>query len=359
MQLPLSTMSLYTHKNFFVRPDGTPLWQFLSSNDIIYKKKHFPFLTTSESPKVRPVFNWKTYLSLQSRGEALAYLYQGFGQALNYVGPVLDSELKHGFNDHTDRHTLWVSQTATELLQRAGMSYNGIGSYNLKTELLTTLVGMTHDIGNFLGRKQHSRMSVWLLTRLFDEIEFESPEWQVVSYAILFHEEPELVESGAALKDGNPLQWALVAADKMHVGRDRVGPRSFMSGIKAGALQEDAHILVNALIVRSSWSLGVGQFEWHLDFSVDKLEEKFEAFSKGNNRLWLPRYFQDKFLGEGVRYRDTFSELLQKLYHDRLALAAESVGLLFPYIKKLRVELVDNDTRSKVGSGKRVIWQSG
>jgi hypothetical protein len=142
----------------------------------------------------------------------------------------------------------------------------------------------------------------------------------------------------------------------MHVGRDRLGVRSFESGIKHRALESDVHILVNALIVRSSWSLGVGEFVWHLDFSVDQLEEKFSAFSKGNSRIWLPRSFQDKLLGEGVRYRDTFAKLFTELYKDRMEMAAESVFLLFPYLQKFRVELVDNDTRSKVGSGKQIIW---
>ncbi|MBP7768447.1 hypothetical protein KA082_01260 [Candidatus Woesebacteria bacterium] len=356
MQLDLNKYSLYANHNTFVRPDGVPFWHFLLEKDIEYKKSHFPFLTTSEAPKIRAVFNWDEFIKLQSRGEALSYLYAGLGRSLNYVGPVLDQELQHGFNDHTDRHTLWVSQTAVELLARAGKSYDGVGHYDVTTELLLTLVGMTHDIGNFLSRKDHSQLSVWLLTRLFSGIQYDSPEWQAVVYAILFHEEPVLLENKLALSAGTPLQWALVAADKMHVGRERLGTRSFDSGIKNHALESDVHILVNALLVRSSWSLGVGEFVWHLDFSVDQLEEKFSAFSKGNSRLWLPRKFQDKLLGEGVRYRDTFTQLFSDLYKDRMEMAAESVFLLFPYVQKFRVELVDNDTRAKVGSGRRLVW---
>jgi hypothetical protein len=37
-------------------------------------------------------------------------------------------------------------------------------------------------------------------------------------------------------------------------------------------------------------------------------------------------------------------------------MAAESVFLLFPYVGKFTAELVDNDTRKKVGSGAQVIW---
>ncbi len=356
MQLQLTDFSIYQADSLFLRPDSTPFWHFLLKNGIEFKKKDFPFLTTSETPRIKAVFDWHEYFALSSRGAALSYLYRGFGNALNYVGPVLDRERKHGFNDHTDRHTLWVSQTGVELLQRAGLSFDGVGHYDVKTELLMLLVGMTHDLGNLISRKEHSQFSVWMLQRLFKNIEFNSPEWQAVTYAILFHEEPVLVENGAQLGAGSPLQWALVAADKMHVGRERLAPRAFESGLKNKAFEADVHILVNALIVRSSWHLGVNEFIWHLDFSVDQLEEKFSAFSKGNSRLWLPRMFQDKLLGEGVRYRDTFAKLFMDLYKDRLNMAAESVFLLFPYVGKCTVELVDNDTRKKVGSGAQVVW---
>ncbi len=356
MHMDLDTYALYVGRNFFIRPDGIPFWQFFDKNDIPYIKKHFPFLTTSETPHIKKVFDWHEYLSLQSKGEALAYLYAGFGKAFNYVGPVLDLELKHGFNDHTDRHTLWVSQTTVELLQRAGTAYNKAGGYDVTTELLAILAGMTHDLGNFFGRKRHWYLSSWLLTRLFKNIAYESPEWEYLNYAVLFHEEPEVIEEKIDLRQSSPLHWALIAADKMHVGRDRIGPRSFESGIKSKVLEQDVHILVNALIVRSSWSLAVGEFVWHLDFSIDQLEEKFSAFSKGNNRLWLPQSFQDKLLGEGVRYRDTFVQLFIDLYKGRLDMAMESIFLLFPFIDKFTILLVDNDTRKKVGSGSRVIW---
>lgn len=356
MHIDLDTYALYVGKRFFIRPDGTPFWQFLEKNNILFKKKHFPFLTTTETPHVKPVFDWNEYLSLQSKGEAFAYLYAGFGKAFNYVGPVLDLELQHGFNDHTDRHTLWVSQTVVELLQRAGYSYDGKSGYDTTTELLAVLAGMTHDLGNFFGRKKHWYLSSWLLTRLFRNIDFESKEWQYLNYAVLFHEEPEVTEDKVDLHFTSPLHWALVAADKMHVGRDRIGPRSFESGVKAKALEKDVHILLNALVVRSSWSLGVGTFVWHLDFSVDQLEEKFAAFSKGNNRLWLPQLFQDKLLGEGVRYRDTFVKQFVQTYTTRLDMATQSIFLLFPYINKIAILLVDNDTRKKVGSDSRIIW---
>lgn len=339
----------------FVRPDGTSFWQFLTTQNISFSKKDFPFLTASAVPQVKPLFDFAHYVTIPSRGEALSYLYSGLGRALNFVGPVLDREMTHGFNDHTDRHTLWVSQTGVELMQRAGISSSGMHAFNPKTEVLMTLVGMMHDLGNLLTRKEHSTYSAWLLGKLFTNTQQFREEWRLALYAVLFHEEPVLVSLGQDLRAGNPLQWALVAADKMHVGRDRIGGRSFESGVKHGAFEDDIHILINALVVRSSWHLGVGSFIWNLDFSVDQLEERFESFTRGSTRLWMPAVFQKMFLSKGRMYRESFIEHFNKIYEDRMILAARSIFLLFPYIHSFKVVLTDNDTRSKVGSSQLTV----
>lgn len=341
----------------FVRPDGMGFWDFLEKSKIKYKKEDFPFLTKDLIPQVLPVFDFDEYLSLSSRGEALAYLYQGFGKALNYVGPVLDRELEFGFNDHTDRHTLWVSQTTVELLARAGKNYNGSRFFDEKTEVLATLVAMTHDLGNFIDRKEHSTYSAWLLTRLFKRSKKHKREWDVVMETTLLHEEPVLLAMMLPLKKMHPLHWALVAADKMHGGRERVGGRSIEKGVKQRAFENDPHILLNALIARPSWHLAGGTFVYHLDFSIDQLTDKFAAFSKGNGRLWVPRQFQDLFITKGKKYRDSFAELFTKVYKPRMKIAAEAVFLLFPSVNKFEVIMQDTDTRNKVGSGMgKVFW---
>lgn len=340
----------------FVRPDGLSFWEFLESAKIRFNKEDFPFLTVHKVPQVLPVFDFDEYLALSSRGEALAYLYRGFGKALNYVGPVLDRELEFGFNDHTDRHTLWVAQTAVELLARAGRNYNGRGYFDEKTEVLATLVAMTHDLGNFVDRKEHSTYSAWLLTRLFKRSEKHKREWNAVMETILFHEEPVLLAMGAPLWRMKPLHWALVAADKMHGGRDRVGGRSMEKGIKLRAFEHDPHILLNALVARSSWHLAGEKFIYHLDFSIDQLTDKFAAFSKGNGRLWVPEQFQNLFLTKGKKYRDTFVGMFNQLYKPRMMLATQAIFLLFPSVKRFEVLLQDTDTRNKVGSGTEKVF---
>lgn len=353
--VPHSVLRTPLTEKRFVRPDGTSFWQFLDIHSISYSKKDFPFLSAAATPQVKPVFDFAHFVTIPSKGEALSYLYSGLGRALNYVGPVLDQEMTHGFNDHTDRHTLWVSQTGIELMQRAGISSSGLHTFNPKTEALMTLVGMMHDLGNLLTRKEHSTYSAWLLSRLFTNTNRFRDEWRLALYAVLFHEEPVLVSLGQDLGAGGPLQWALVAADKMHVGRDRIGGRSFESGVKHGAFEDDIHILINALVVRSSWHLGVGSFVWNLDFSVDQLEERFESFTKGSSRLWMPSIFQKMFLSKGRMYRESFIEHFNTIYEDRMLLAARSIFLLYPYIHTFKVVLTDNDTRLKVGSSQLTV----
>lgn len=343
--------SPYLGKSEFVRSDGQSIWAYLNSSGIKFDKNDFPFLTNHKVPKIKRLFDFGEYLSLSGKGEALSYLYHGMGKVWNYVGPVLDRELKHGFNDHTDRHTLWVTSVAVELLQRAGRSYqNGGTRYNTKSENLVTLVGMMHDLGTFVDRKQHSMYSAWLLTRLFYNYQAHQREWEAVLYTILFHEEPMLRELGVNLSEGIPLQWALVAADKMHVGRERIGDRSYESGIANRALEEDIHILLNTLVVRSSWILASRAFVWHLDFSVDQLEEKVESFTKGDGKIWLPESFYRQYSKDGKSYRAIFAEMFLSVYEPRIRMAAMSVFLLFPKLAKFRINLIDE----KMGEEMRV-----
>lgn len=336
-------------KNEFVRADGTSFWAFLNNQGIKFNKDHFPFLSNHRVPKVKKVFDFGEYLNLSGKGEALAYLYQGFGKAWNYVGPVLDMELKHGFNDHTDRHTLWVTSNAVELLQRAGKSWkNEGGRYDAVSEVLVTLVGMTHDLGNFVDRKEHSMYSAWLLDRTFYNYEVHQKEWEGVMFTTLFHEEPMLRELGVNLSDGLPLQWALIAADKMHVGRERIGGRSYESGVANRALEEDVHILLNTLIVRSAWILASKAFVWHLDFSVEQLEKKVESFTKGDGRIWLPDSFHRQFAEGGKPYREIFAEMFANVYEARIRMAAMGVFLLFPYLNRFQVYLTDEQKRGEL-----------
>lgn len=349
-------VSLYNIEMLFTRANGKSFWEFLTDLGQKYDKSDFPFLTGDEVPRVKPVFDFSDYLRLTGKGEALAYLYKGLGKAPTYVGMALDSELDFGFNDHTDRHTLWVASNTVDILNRAGVTWDGSSGTNTITELLALLVGMTHDLGNLLDRKRHSSLSVQILDSMF----VVSPEyndiWQAVKRTILYHDEFALVEGGFSLNKGGPLLWALVLADKMHVGRDRLGEKSIKLG-QDGSAEKDVHVTLNMLISRSVWYIDPESFTWKLDFSVELGQERMMAMTNEKDRVWVPEHYQKAYRKEGILYRETFAEEFMKVYGERNKLLRKAAGLLFPWVKGFKLYLVDSDSRGKVKPEKVLIWK--
>lgn len=342
---------------YLTRTDNTGFWQFLDSIDQKYEKSDFPFLTNEDPPRIKPVFDFGEFLSLLSKDEAQSYLYHGLGHALSYVGPVLDSELEHGFNDHTDRHTSWVARNTVDLLQRSGTNYDGTGSCDSQTEILATLVGLTHDIGNLISRKKHSDYSQQIITELFYHEENHAKLWSAAIQAITFHDEAALKTENFNLSSGLPLLWALVLADKMHAGRDRLGDKSLLLGPK-GSLDADIHILLNSLIAHSCWYISLDKFIWHLDFSVDINLERLKPLANQKERIWVPQKYQEDFRNHKIAYRDNFAKDFVEIYLERIKLCATTVNLLFPWLSGFQLVLNDSDPRQKVGPVQIVIYSS-
>lgn len=337
------------------RSDGTPFWQFLSSINQPFEKSDFPFLTPEDPPRIKPVFDFGEYLSLLSKDEALSYLYGGLGHTLTYVGPVLDSELSHGFNDHTDRHTSWVAKNTVDLLQRSGTNYDGSASCDTQTEILATLVGLTHDIGNLVSRKGHSQYSQQIISELFHHEEDQTKPWSAAIQAIVYHDETALKTTDFDLSKGLPLLWSLVLADKMHAGRDRLGEKSILKGPE-GAIEADIHILLNSLVAHSSWYIDLDKFVWHLDFSVDVNLERLKPLTNQRERIWVPQKYQTDFRQNNIPYKQNFTKDFLSIYSDRIDLCREAVALLFPWLSGFQIVLNDSDPRHKVGASHDIIY---
>ena len=336
------------------RDDGRGLWEFLDDYGIGFGKADFPWLTADNPPRVLSILDFSQYMLLQGWTEAVGFLYKGLGRTLSYIGPVMDAELSWGFNDHTDRHTLWVAQTGLELLGRAGKSYDGERRLDRETELLVLLVGMIHDLGNLMARKGHSAYSVDILRELFANRGGYEKQWQAVEQAVLYHDEPALVKGDFKLDQGWPLLWGLVMADKMHVGRSRVGDKSLVTGPE-GAIEADPHVVLNCLVAGCTWYLAGESFVWRLDFSVEQLEEKFVALSNNKERVWVPDEYQRAFRKQNIPYRETFSRQFMEVYGERVALAAGAAFLLFPNVREFQLVLSDCDVRGKVGQAEVVM----
>ncbi len=339
------------------RANGESLWEFFKKNKITYEKSDFPFLTDGEVPSIKSVADFGEYLGLVGRGEATSFLYRTLGRSLTYIGAALDTEREYGFNDHTDRHTLWVAGRCTELLQRGGRSADGKGVFDRKSEILCTLVGMTHDIGNLISRKMHSKYSMEILDELFGWTGKKNYReiWEVVRQAVLYHDEAALNEGGFAIEKGYPLLWALVIADKMHFGRDRLGEKTFETG-EEGAAEKDVHIALEMLVARSTWYLNPDEFVWHLDFSVELGQEWMGSLANHKDRVWVPKLYQQAYRQNGQEYRVTFAKQFLEVYGERVKLIERAAKVLFPWIKGFAVELVDSDSRDKVTPAKMQIY---
>jgi len=326
-------------------------WRLLEEKGIKYSKDDFPFLTKSSPPEVKAVFDFNRLLELDGWGETIAYLYRGLGRSLTYVGPVLDASRPCGFNDHTDRHVLWVSWTAVELLKRAGANFDGQGAYDRVTENLITAASVLHDLGNLIDRKEHPYYSRFLLRSLFTNKNSRGRYWHSLEQAVYFHDEGRLTEEKFDLENnGQPLLWALVLADKLHFGRDRIGGRSMEKGF-IGA-QRDAHILANLLVSRSCWYLSPSNFVWQLDFEIQILEKFLAGFSKKKkNRVWVTEKMHNLFQQENILYRESFLKLFFHLYRDRFDFAVKAAFALFPWVRTFILRVFDNDLKRKVGAG--------
>lgn len=325
----------------------------MEESKIDFEKEDFPFLSKTNPPQIKQVFDFRKLLCLRGYGEVLAYLYQGLGRSLTYVGPVLDLDLPCGFNDHTDRHTLWVSWNTIELLKSAGLSFDGKNSYDRATENLATTAAVLHDLGNFMGRSTHSQFSLQLLHQLFSHYRGrkEKRPWRFLEEAVFYHDGDALSEAKFDIAvQPKPLLWALILADKLHFGRDRIGGRSQQKGIEG--VYRDVHILLNALVSRSDWTLSPSGFVWQLDFEVRILDEEMKKFAKkGKQRVWVDKKMQDNFKNEGIPYRETFADLFLDIYKSRFDYAALSAFLLFPWVRSFTLRIFDNDLGRKVGSG--------
>ncbi len=342
---------------YFQRQDKQSFWDFLNQISPHYQQSDFPFLTKDNPPRFKPIFDFGDYLKLSGRGEALSYLYQGLGKSLSYVGPALDSELTYGFNDHTDRHTLWVTNKTLELLHRSGSNYSQTGPIDVTTELLATLAAMTHDIGNLIGRKMHPIYSVEILEKLFVHESDHQKEWNTLIQAVQFHDEFQLTSHHFKLAKGSPLLWALVAADKMHVSRDRLGDKSALLGTNH-SIEYDKHIVLNLLIARSTWYFQKNIFTWHLDFSCDIGEERLIPLANHKDRVWVPQEYQNNFRKLNQPYRETFTKNFLETYGDRIKLVEQTTKLLFPWLSGFQLILSDGDITKKVGAKDLVIYST-
>ncbi len=269
------------------------------------------------------------------------------------ANPSLDSSEKNGFNSHDLQHVLLVSERAISILQEAGIDE--------QSQRRVFIAGILHDIGNVLSRKQHELLSLHIAENLFPELQTDKEQWEIVSQAILYHNEQSLEsyfnscdppaktpsDKTAALQNLSSETLALIIADKTDVGRHRVTNKQ----VGLAALGEnkkknvDWHLFVDAAVSNTFLRLNNTSPFWQLVFNpmLSQEEEKrlaqFEA--KGKHMVYVPRFLHELHRKWGIPHFSTWQSFFWETYFSRVMLTAEAVFALFPQANEFQVVMKD------------------
>ncbi len=252
---------------------------------------------------------------------------------------VLDSELLTGFNRHGREHLRSVTRRMLSLLRHT----NGAANSQSTLEKQAIIAGYFHDIGNLLSRKEHGIYGIYLLTRLFTNVDRDSETLNTflkVLEAVLFHE----VEYGsrvAALDDLSRLTLSLIVADKTDVSFERVSSKSNVPEALA-----DAHMLVNLLTGDSRLKLRKTSLEWEIHFAPKMSPDKagqFPALMKRAERVWVPAEWQRLYRKENIEYVFIFQATFLRVYFSRLSFAIRALFALHPALQTFRLVIHDDE----------------
>src|SRR3989338_452985 len=130
------------------------------------------------------------------------------------------------FNVHTWRHIKWVKTKSQQLLGEAGY-------LDAQTLDNAVLVAAIHDIGNMIGRQWHEEFSVQLAPNILPRLLEDTSLWDAIYSGVLHHNEnnyrarnyanqPFDVRQAILAAENTPVSNAVLMADKMHIGTDRV-----------------------------------------------------------------------------------------------------------------------------------------
>jgi hypothetical protein len=252
----------------------------------------------------------------------------------------LDSETRTGFNRHGIEHLRTVASHAVELLRESN-----IGHATARLAENETIIGaFFHDIGNVLSRRYHGWYGVYVLTQLFKN--FGSDEQTLESFLnvleiVLFHE----VEYGSRLPTLallHPSTLSVIIADKTDVSFKRVSARSNMP-----EAIEDAHVLINLLVARSTFrrTRGMtGLFRWVIDFQSKLDSSQIDLFSsllKATGRIKVPKEWQSLYEDANIEYLFIFNATFMKVHLSRLYFAMRATFALYKSVD--RFEFVVDD----------------
>lgn len=163
-----------------------------------------------------------------------------------------------GYTEHGLRHVSLVAEISENILKRL--------NYSEKEQLLAKIAAYLHDIGNFLGRENHTTSGAIIAYTILKELNYFPEDISLVMEAISNHDEKTGFIS-------NPITAAVVIADKSdaHRSRVRTKPEFF-----------DIHDRVNYAVEKSFLRVNEKNKEITLELTINteisKPMEYFEIF---------------------------------------------------------------------------------
>lgn len=281
----------------------------------------------------------------------------------------LDGSLPEGFNKHGEEHAEKVARRATSILKKLG--------YDEDVIKVALIAAWGHDIGNLLGRKSHHMISANILARvmpkLIDEKKTkvvngftvsEPTNWNKISRAIRFNgvdEASALVKLRPHLRSAEErLEWmmefygpeglAVIIADKIEVGRDRISDK-----ITPSEIRNDKHAEVNLLVKNEGLDFGKEGKEWmrwDIKFNPDIGPHDQKKFP-----TWANSIKRRKERGEMSSFNSWY-ESFWRLYRERIILMAEASFAIAPSINRVDIALKDVDGTGSVRTFNRATLDS-
>lgn len=271
--------------------------------------------------------------------EVDSILRRMFAPINRVVDRALDGISPDGFNKHGEQHTDRVSRQGLVILD-----YNG-ESDDVRRNFL--IAARPHDIGCLFARQPHPYISFRMLRTILPSIEDDKESFQTIAKAILFHDSDTL--TGITTRWGNipseerlqrladymqPEGLALLIADKVEVGRDRISDK-----ILAGNLIRDPHAVVNLLGRHDRIEPVNDKFVWQLKYNPDFTPtemQKFKHFAQG----WQRRRRRGEV---DINFED-WKNMFWGIYTDRVVTLTEASLAYFPFIGKVEVQMMDSQS---------------
>lgn len=166
------------------------------------------------------------------------------------------------YTDHGIDHADLVAKRARYLAKEIGFSKN--------EQELAGIAGFTHDMGNFLDRKNHEYWGALMFHTVFQK-EISAKDLVTVMQAITNHD-------NYYAKVVNPVAAAVILADKSDVRRTRVTEKN------KKIIKEDIHNRVNFAVTDNKFEVAVKDKKIILTLKIDTdfvpVMEYFEIFTK-------------------------------------------------------------------------------